>query len=144
MTRTEKAIEYFRRGFSCSQAVLAAWAGEFGLPEETALRISQPFGGGIARTADWCGAVTGAFMVIGLKYGRVKADDTAARDKTYALVKEFIRLFTARTGHVRCRALLGCDIGTPEGQKFAEERRLHETRCEALIADALGILEEML
>jgi C_GCAxxG_C_C family probable redox protein len=144
MTRTEKALGLFRKGFSCSQAVLAAWAEDFELPEETALRISQPFGGGIARTADWCGAATGAFMVIGLKYGRVKADDAAARDKTYALVKEFIRLFTDRAGHVRCRDLLGCDIGTPEGQKIADERHLHETRCEALIVDAVAILERIL
>ena len=55
----------------------------------------RPFGGGIARRADWCGALTGAFLVIGLKHGRIRAEDAAARDKTYALVQEFIARFTS-------------------------------------------------
>ena len=33
MTRKEKALEYFRRGFHCSQAVLASYADLCGLTE---------------------------------------------------------------------------------------------------------------
>ncbi len=144
MTRTERAVALFQKGFSCSQAVLGAYAVDLGLPEAAALRLSQPFGGGIAKSGDWCGAVTGAFLVIGLKYGRDRAEDTAAKDKTYALVQEFIRRFEAKNGHVRCRDLLGCDIGTAEGQKTIEERKLHQTLCEPLIRDAVAILEDLL
>lgn len=143
MRKTGKALGLFRQGFSCSQAVLAAYAEDFGLDAEKALKISQPFGGGIARGADWCGAATGAFMVIGLKHGRVRPEDGAARDTTYALVREFVRRFTERHGAFRCRDLLGCDIGTPEGARCAEDRRLHETRCERLVSDAVEILEEI-
>ena len=114
----------------------AAFAADFGLDRDTALRLSQPFGGGIARRADWCGALTGAFLVIGLKHGRVRAEDAAARDRTYALVQDFIARFTARHGEIKCRDLLGCDIGTPEGQKKAEELKLHQTKCEDLVRDA--------
>ena len=144
MTRTDDAVSLFRQGFSCSQAVTAAFAEDFGLARDTALRVSQPFGGGIAWRADWCGAVTGAFLAIGLKHGRTRAEDTAARDRTYALVQEFIRRFTARHGHIRCRDLLGCDIGTPEGRKKAEELNLHKTRCEDYVRDAVALLEEIL
>lgn len=144
MTKTERAISLFKEGFSCSQAVLAAYAEGLGLDGETALRMAQPFGGGIAKSGDWCGAVTGAFLVIGLKYGRVKAADTAAKDKTYALVQEFVRRFGARHGATRCNDLLGCDISTPEGQKTIEERKLHETLCENLIRDAVEILDALL
>ena len=144
MTRTERAVALFQKGFSCSQALLGAYAGDFGLPEAVALRLSQPFGGGIAKTGDWCGAVTGAFLVIGLKYGRDRAEDAAAKDRTYALVQEFIRRFEATNGHVRCRELLGCDIATAEGQKVIEELRLHQTRCEPLIRNAVAILEDLL
>ncbi len=144
MTHADKALALFIEGFSCSQAVLAAYADDFGLPRETALRIAQPFGGGIARTGDWCGAATGALMVIGLKYGRVRADDAAAKDKTYALAREFVRRFKEKRGAIRCNDLLGCDIGTAEGQKIADERHLHETRCEALIVEAVRILEHIL
>jgi C_GCAxxG_C_C family probable redox protein len=144
MTKTEQAISLFKEGFSCSQAVLAAYAEDLGLARETALRISQPFGGGIAKSGDWCGAATGAFLVIGLKYGRVRADDEAAKDRTYALVREFVRRFKAKHGTARCNDLLDCDIGSPEGQKTIAERRLHETCCEPLIRDAVAILGDIL
>jgi C_GCAxxG_C_C family probable redox protein len=144
MSGSDCAISFFRQGFSCSQAVAAAFSADFGLNKETALRLSQAFGGGIARRADWCGALTGAFLVIGLKYGRTKAEDAAARDKTYALVNELIARFQALHGDVRCRDLLGCDIGTPEGQKMAEEQKLHQTNCEDYVRDAATLLEELL
>ncbi|HSA96184.1 MAG TPA: C-GCAxxG-C-C family protein, partial [Acidobacteriota bacterium] len=103
MSRPEIALCLFRQGFSCSQAVAAAFASDLGLDRDAALRLAQPFGGGIARRADWCGALTGAFLVIGLKHGRDRAEDVAARDKTYALVRELIDRFTARHGGVMCR-----------------------------------------
>ena len=144
MSRPEIALCLFRQGFSCSQAVAAAFAPDLGLDREAALRLAQPFGGGIARRADWCGAVTGAFLAIGLKHGRDRAEDAAARDRTYALVNEFIARFSARHGQLKCRDLLGCDIGTPEGQKQAEAQKLHQTKCEDFVRDAAAILEELL
>lgn len=144
MIKTDLALSFFRRGFSCSQAVAAAFAADFGLDEELLLRLSQPFGGGIARQADWCGALTGAFLVAGLKHGRTRPEDDAARDRTYALVRELTARFGARHGHLKCRDLLGCDIGTPEGQKKADELKLHRTNCEAYVRDAVALLEELL
>ena len=144
MTRKRTARALFRKGFSCSQAVLAAFSEEYGLDRETALKLAQPFGGGIARRADWCGAATGALLVIGLKHGRTRAKDAAARDRTYALSAEFIRRFEARFGALKCRDLLGCDIGTPAGAAEASARRLHETVCAEFVAAAVDLLEELL
>ena len=144
MSHSDRALALFKEGFSCSQAVLAAFAEGFGLSRELALRIAQPFGGGIAKSGDWCGAATGAFLVIGLKHGRFRADDAAAKDKTYALVQEFIRRFREKHGTARCDELLGCDIGTAEGQKTIETKKLHQTVCEGLIRDAADILDRIL
>ncbi len=144
MTRKDTALALFREGFSCSQAVLAAFSEDHGLDRETALRLAQPLGGGIARRADWCGAATGALLAIGLKYGRTKAEDAAARDRTYQACGEFLLRFEARCGAFKCRDLLGCDIGTPEGAAEAASRRLHETRCVDYVAAAVDILEELL
>jgi len=144
VNKPDCALEYFRRGFSCSQAVTAAFAGDYGLDEATALRLSQGFGGGIARRADWCGALTGAVIVIGLKHGRSRPEDAAARDRTYALVQEIIAAFAARHGEIKCRDLLGVDIGTPEGQKKADELKLHQTQCEDYVRHAAALLEELL
>lgn len=144
MTRADRALELFRGGFSCSQAVAGAFAPDLGLDAETALRLSQGFGGGIARQADWCGALTGAILVIGLKHGRTRAEDDAARDKTYALVRELLARFTAEHGEVKCRDLLGCDLGTAEGRKTIDALRLHQTRCEEYVRDAALLLEDLL
>jgi C_GCAxxG_C_C family probable redox protein len=42
-----------------------------------ALKIASGFGGGMGRLAETCGAVTGAFMVLGLKYGSAASDREA-------------------------------------------------------------------
>ena len=144
MNRKERVKAMFKEGFSCSQAVLAAFSDEYGLPRETALRISQGFGGGMARMAETCGALTGAFMVIGLKHGRTRAEDEAAKEKTYALCQELVRRFRARHGALRCRELLGCDIGTPEGAKIGRDEKLHDDLCPLLIVSAAEILEDLL
>ncbi len=144
MSKPDCAVSFFRQGFSCSQAIAAAFAADYGLDKETALRLSQGFGGGIARRADWCGALTGAILVIGLKHGRTRPDDAAARDKTYALVQELLARFTARHGEIKCRDLLGFDLGTPEGRTKIDEQRLHQTKCEDFVRDAAELLEELL
>ena len=144
MTRKERALGLFKEGFSCSQAVAAVFAEDQGLPVETALRLSQGFGGGMARLAETCGAVTGAIMIVGLKHGRVRAKDEEAKEKTYALVQELFRRFRARHGSLLCRDLLGCDIGTAAGRKTADDAKLHNTLCPLLIASAVEILEDIL
>ena len=67
MSNAEKAVTTFTNGYSCSQAVVSAYAEQFGLDHDTALRIAGGFGGGMGRRGEVCGALTGAFMVIGLK-----------------------------------------------------------------------------
>ncbi len=98
----------------------------------------------MARMGETCGAVTGAFMVIGLKHGAVKANDRQAKDKTYGLVKEFVKRFKARNKTVICRELLGCDLGTPEGLKTAQDKGLITNLCPRLVKDAGEILQEIL
>jgi C_GCAxxG_C_C family probable redox protein len=73
MDKVDSAVSSFKEGFNCSQSVFSTYSRLFGLNHEVALKIAQGFGGGFARMGQTCGAVTGAFMVIGLKYGKVKA-----------------------------------------------------------------------
>ncbi len=140
----DKAAACFEEGFSCSQAVLATYSEMFGLNRERALKLSQAFGGGMARMGETCGALTGAFMVIGLKYGRIRAEDEAARDKTYGLVLEFVRRFKARNGSIVCKELIGQDMSTPEGLKMAHDSQVIQTRCPGFIRAAAEILDEIL
>jgi C_GCAxxG_C_C family probable redox protein len=144
MTKKERAAATFQEGFSCSQAVFTAFCEDYGLNRDLGLKISQAFGGGMAHLGEACGAVTGAFMVIGLKYGRVKADDVAAKEKTYVLMQAFARRFKELHCSLTCRCLLGCDIGTEEGMKAAQEKNLFQTLCLNYVKDAAEIVESLL
>lgn len=98
----------------------------------------------MARMGGTCGAVTGAFMVIGLKHGKTKADDDAAREKTYELAQQFAARFRARNKSIVCRELLGYDLATEEGRESVMEKNLFATICPRFVKDAGEILEEIL
>lgn len=142
--RSQTAIERFEEGFSCSQAVLSAFSDAFGLDTHLALKISQPFGGGIAHRGEMCGAVSGALMVIGLKYGRTQAEDTPARERTYESVTHFIKEFENLHGSIICKDLLGYDLGSEEEYKKAENEGLFETLCPKFVKNAADILRHMI
>jgi C_GCAxxG_C_C family probable redox protein len=144
MSQVRRALSTFDEGYSCSQSILSSFAPELGLDREMALRVATAFGGGMGHRGDTCGAVTGAFMVIGLKHGRVKAEDRDVRDRAYALVNQFVEAFEARHGSIVCRELLGFDLSTPEGEQLAEERWPDDMPCREVVRDAASILEELL
>ena len=143
MTNSDKAKAIYNEGFSCAPAVLAAYCEQFGLERDNALKIATGFGGGM-HLGQTCGAVTGAIMVIGLKYGKTKADDNKAKQKTYEVSKRFADKFRARYGSIECKALLGCDITTPEGMTEARDRKLFSTICAEYVSAAADILDEIL
>jgi C_GCAxxG_C_C family probable redox protein len=82
--------------YTCSQAVFATYALEFGVDKETALKLACSFGGGMGCMGMTCGAVTGAYMVISLKHGRIAPEDNASREKSDELVKLFTQKFKER------------------------------------------------
>lgn len=140
----EQAITNFGQGFNCAQSVCAAYAERFGIDQTTALRMSAGFGGGMGRLAGTCGAVSGALIILGLKYGATRSDDSKAKEETYAQVREFVQRFIDREGSSVCKELLECDISTPEGYAQAKEQKLFSTRCKELVRSAAEVLEEML
>jgi C_GCAxxG_C_C family probable redox protein len=144
MSYRQSATVCFKAGFNCSQAVLAAFAAELGLDREAALRVAAAFGGGMGRMGETCGAVTGALMALGLKYGQTVPEDKAAKEYTYALAREFAKRFRARHGSTLCRELLGYDLGTPEGLQAVREKGLHDSVCVGLVGDSAEIVEQML
>jgi C_GCAxxG_C_C family probable redox protein len=124
--------------------VLSSFGEDFGLDRERALRVAGTFGGGMARMGEQCGAVTGAFMAIGLKYGKAKAGDEGGRERTYELAREFVTQFKARHGSIVCRDLLGYDLSKPEEREAAHQKGLFNTLCPQLVRDAAEIIEQLL
>ncbi len=139
-----RAASLFDQGFTCSQAVLAAFSERYGLDEVTALRVACAYGGGVARSGDTCGAVHGALLVIGLAHGKSTLHDDAAKERTYALTREFWKRFREKQGSLICKELIGVDIGTPSGAKAASESGVFREKCPALVRCAAEILEGLL
>lgn len=140
MTKKSDLVEKQFSKFNCAQTVFSLFAEDLGLDETTALKISSAFGGGMA-CAETCGAATGAYMVIGMKHGHF-TNDSKAKAKTKALVKQFNEKFKAAHGSLICKGLIGFDISTPEGAATASAEEVHDTLCIKFIKTACDLLEE--
>ncbi len=137
MNTKEKAISLFRKGYSCSQSVLMAFAGE----STDASRTAAAFGGGMGRMQKTCGAVTGAYIWFGLAYGKDGLPGEKDKTRVYEKVREFNRMFVARNGSDLCSELLGENLNTPEGKGNIARKRLTEKVCEKCITDTVEIIE---
>ena len=142
MNRVDKAVDLFMGGFNCSQAIFCAFGEQEGLDPRVAARIGTGLGAGMGRMQHTCGAVTGAFLALGLKHGAATGEDKDAKEQTYRLVREFAARFKARNGSIICRELLGCDISTPEGLEEFKRKGLHTAVCAGLVRGAAEILED--
>jgi len=147
MNKKELASQYFDQGYGCAQSVLAAFANDYGLDEKLALKMAAGFGSGMGRLCEVCGALTGAFMVIGLKHGRVITDGNKYGDETettYRLVREAADHFKQRNGSIYCRELIGHDLNDPQQRVRVVELGLFNTTCTRCVLDAVEIIEEIL
>jgi C_GCAxxG_C_C family probable redox protein len=145
MTPSEKATGYFRNGFNCSQSVFAAFAPDLGVSEDDSLKIACAFGGGMGRQQFTCGAVTGALMTLGLKYGKALLDEDEKKQQTYLLTREFCNEFIKKFGTINCRELLmGFDMSNPEENQKIKDLNLSETHCAKYVEEAVKITENLL
>ena len=143
MSKADDAVTCFKAGYSCSQAIAATFGPNLGLSREQALSMASGFGGGMGM-AETCGAVTGAYMVLGLRFARGDTSAPQSRAEVKAAVAQSTELFRERRGTVICRELLGCDISTPAGMDIARKQGLLASTCPKLVHDAGQILEQML
>lgn len=143
MTETTTSVERFLQGNGCSQAVLTQFCEQLGMDQLTALKISSGFPAGM-QMAGVCGAVTGAYMVLGLKFADQQSSESTGRKKVYEAVAEFTSRFKQRNNTLDCSDLLGCNIMTPEGKESANQKNLFKTVCPKFVEDAAIILQEII
>jgi C_GCAxxG_C_C family probable redox protein len=143
VTHREEAEALFAGGFNCAQAILVAFGVDLGIERDTALKLASPLGAGIARTGQVCGAVTGAVMVIGLKFGAANSWDKIRKARAQTKSAKFIEKFQKIHGNINCCELLGIDLGTELGRKEAKSRKVFEKRCMNFVRDAAEILDQM-
>jgi C_GCAxxG_C_C family probable redox protein len=144
MNKPEIVSEYMKKGYNCAQSVIKAYAGDVGMNEEDGVKMASVLGGGIGRTGHICGAVSGAALVIGMKFGSTDNTDKHSRDKAYQKANELLEKFSAQNKSVLCKDLLGYDISTKEGLKQARESGVMVQKCPALVSSAAKILESII
>ena len=140
-SNADEVVESYNGGLYCSQAILSAYCEDYGFDKKTAMKLSCGLAAGMARLGLTCGAVTGAYLVISLKYGSHLPGDKASIEKTFALIQEFDELFTKKHGSTNCRDLLGVDLRY--GDKVLASERVGAI-CPSLVRDAAEILELIL
>jgi len=145
MDKAKKARKYFDNHFNCAQSVLATFANDFNISEDIALRIACAFGGGIGRQQLTCGAVSGALMVIGLKYGKSIDNSEEKKKLTYNKTVEFINEFKKINGSICCKDLLdGLDMNNEEDFKKILSRNLFQIRCGKYVEDSVEIVGKII
>ncbi len=141
--KEEKARALFREGYNCSQSVAAAFCEEMGMEKSRLLRLSSPFGGGMGRMREVCGAVSGMFLTAGAVYGYDVPGDLQVKKELYTRIQELAARYREENGSIICRELLGiegkdCSPVPSERTEDYYKRR----PCEAKVGAAARLLEE--
>ena len=132
----ELVLGYFDEGYACSQSVLLGFAPYFNLDLEMAKRIASTFGGGMGRLRKTCGAITGAYMVLGLKYGNTIPNDMETKLNSYKKVRDLTSKFEEINKTSDCGQILKNYATNQE----IKERKHHKIICRKVIADVVDIL----
>lgn len=142
---SDLAVKLFQEGYNCAQSVFAAFCDETGFDQETALKISSSFGGGMGRMREVCGAVSGMLMTAGMLYGYSGPKDGGAKAEHYRLVQELSKRFREENGSIVCRELLNLPAGNSSPVPDDRTKEYYKKRpCGELVRCAAEIMDEEL
>ena len=118
----ELARDYYLKGFGCAESVLHAFndLSIINVPDSM-LKASTGFGTGFGGKGSTCGAITGPIMAIGLKYGRLKPEESA--EETYKRTKKVVDAYEQKYKTTECAHVTRVwrergKFATPERRKF--------------------------
>lgn len=143
MKTEEQIANDFGCGYDCAMQVAAELAPDVGLTEEQGLKIAACLGVG-AMQGQLCGAVTGALIAIGYKYGNTVRNDTATKGICLSKRGEFYERFQKEFGALTCPELLKLDLRKPEDMAKARERQVLTTFCPKLCKFAIMTAKDLL
>ena len=136
---SDRAVELFKEGKNCSQAVFVAFAPDLGVPEDIALSISVGLGGGVGRMREVCGAVSGSAMLVGLKYPEFD------KMQVYEKVREIIDEFKKTNHSIVCKELLGLTEAEKSSKPEVRTPEYYQKRpCVQIVEDAALAVEKIL
>lgn len=143
-TKQQQAVDTFKNNYNCAQSVLSVFAQDLGISKDNALKLSTPFGAGMMYMQETCGAVTGALMAIGLKYGKGENGTLEDKERAYDMGRHFVAEFTKSHGSTSCMKLMnGVNLSTLEGMKYAVDNEMFSTHCANYVKGAVLIAEKI-
>lgn len=143
MKKSEIAVNNFKKGYNCAQSVFLTFAKDFGFDDETSLKLSSSFGGGMGRLREVCGAVTAMFAIAGLKEGYATPDNDEIKAKHYEYIQTLANKFKSKFGTIICRELLDLPQGADNPIPSKRTDEYYQTRpCEEFIRFVSEVIEQ--
>ena len=137
------AAELFLEGFNCAQAVAVAFCDIPGMDPKEAAKLASPFGGGMGRMREVCGAVSGMFMVLGSLYGYDNSDADSKKKDLYKQVQELAEQFKQENGSIICREILKNPPSDPNPSPRTAE--YYDKRpCARMVMTAARLMDEFI
>lgn len=139
-----EAKENFLKGFNCTQSVVLAFKKYLDMPEDQLAKLASPFGGGICRLRETCGAFSGMMIVFGLICGYSGPETGEIKADLYTKGQELAEIFENENESISCKVFLnktGKDspVPSPRTSDFYKTRP-----CLKLIVSAAEILAKYL
>lgn len=143
MEHSKIAAELFLKGYNCAQSVALAFADITGIDHSTMAKLASPFGGGMGRMREVCGAVSGMYIVLGLLYGYDCAEASEEKKRLYSEVQKLAEDFRRQNGSIVCRDILKNPPSDPTPSARTDE--YYSTRpCVRMVETAAKILDDFL
>ena len=143
MNRKEQAINNFKKGYNCSQSIVLAFSDLVSINESDLLKLTSPFGGGMGRLRETCGAVSGCFIILGLLYGYDEPESGQLKAQLYERVQKIGLDFESNQGSLECRQLLNLKEKHSSSVPSERTKDFYDNRpCLRLVSYAAEILEE--
>ena len=144
MDRGARVIANLDSGYNCAESMVLAYADAVGASSDAVVRAATPFGGGLGRTGNVCGLISGAAMILGLAIGRLDPADEETKERAYARVAELIRSLEASRGSILCPGILGEDLADEIARTRAIETGEFQERCRIAAGEVAEILSRLL
>ncbi len=142
LERKDAAVAYFLEGYNCAQSVLMAYSDICNIDITIAKKIAAPFGAGMGRMKEVCGACTAMYMISGFCVSNVKnPNDEIAKTNNYLSVQRMSNEFKKTYGSIICSKLL--KIKNFSKDKISTKHNFHlisERTCVYFVVEAAEIV----
>lgn len=132
-----ETIQNYANGYTCSQAVMCAYAEEMGIDKKVAYKMIEGFGGGCGGMQEVCGALSAAFAVISFHYSDGKLEGGDSKLDTYAKIREAAAMFEEKFGAIVCRDVLNGK--KPQPFKCGEKVRIAAEIVNQILEEMRGL-----